>query len=1229
MPTAAPDVVVALAGTPTSFDVLANDSGTGLVLDSWTQPAHGSLVHDGGGRFTYTANAAFAGVDGFTYTVRDSQGATATGTVTISVLAPNQDPVAADDVATTTAGTPVDIPVLANDADPDGDPLTISGIGVPAHGSVALRPGQAIRYVPQPGFTGIDRFVYTIEDGRGGIAQATVTVQVGRADAPPEARDDAYTVESGTTAVLDPLANDVDPDGDVLRLVGLEIPAHGRIAVVGGRIHYTPDPGFEGEDGFDYTVADGRGGTATARVRLTVVRPNLPPTAQADVITTTEDTPVVLDLLANDADPDGDPLRLAGLELPAHGQLALAADGTLTYTPDPGFTGQDSFTYTVADGRGGHATATVTITVQPSSALEPRFANGYARRRRILLPPQEVDETLTDFRLLVRFEDPSLRSVAQGGMVESDQGYDIRFEAEDGTPLAHDLLTYDPAAGRLVAFVRLPSWRTGIQTRLHLYYGKPGLATSEADPAATWQGNLAVWHLPDGSDRTGQGRDLTTSGLGTQLFEKLPLATFDGSTSAATLADPGFLSGHPALSLSLLMIPEAAMVGSDRHVLLQGPIDATAQADGLVFRFDDFGGGADADDTWFFVVKTDAGEDAWYQSSAHIHEADVPRLVHLFWQSGQHPGLFLDGRRVPPAWTGRRRADGGFDTQPASGLTAMVPGHALSIGIGSLSAADAFVGRLGLVRFAARVPTATEMLLEARNLYEPWRVYGVGPEERADMDDFPPVASDLVVSTPAGTWVDLPLDEHVFDPEGQSVSPVAVGNPLHGSASVVQGRIRYTPAAGYVGNDSFSYTVADPAGGQAQGRVHMTVTARTGADPASPEYPLPRREVVVRTGAELATALAGARPGDHIILEDGDYSGLYEMRASGTPDDPIVIRARRLLGARIGTRGITFPDAAVHDVMIWGIDFRDCLWMPLNGSRITFRRCRIWPRYKPNGAIAITPRDCSDIRFDYCTFRLYTTDEVRNLFGAGTNPWDDGANYGCVWTYITGADFAAGRYPRRLIFERIRLEGGPSNVPYGAPNCQFIEPGGWPGDTNSDRYPMNWTLRLIWGDVPRDRTVIDIKGSHCLLDRCHIKSRGGSIQIREGWRHEIRRCRFENTALEIQSHGHRLYDVSSYIRLGSGTFRWDDPVTSASVNGWRNAHDIELHNCRGTLNIGHEGNWAYPAEQILVAGHTGTVQQVHAAQVTVVASSPYPASGAVTLTSAEVGHDAPWVGIEG
>ncbi len=292
-----------------------------------------------------------------------------------SAVAPNQSPVALADSAVTLKNVAVTIDVLANDYDPDGDPLTITQVTTPSTGSAQIILGKEIRYTPASGFTGIATFSYTISDGRGGTASAGVTVQVLAGDTapvvnnPPVAVDDFFEVMQNQSGTVNVTANDSDPDGDPLTVTSVGSPSHGSASIVSAHsVLYTPAAGFHGSDVFSYTISDGLGGTASANVYVTVKQAeNQAPVASPDFATTEANKHVDIDVLANDYDPDGDPLKIVFISAPPNGTASLFKE-FIRYRPKNGFTGTDIFNYTINDGRGGSASAQVTVTVVGKSA---------------------------------------------------------------------------------------------------------------------------------------------------------------------------------------------------------------------------------------------------------------------------------------------------------------------------------------------------------------------------------------------------------------------------------------------------------------------------------------------------------------------------------------------------------------------------------------------------------------------------------------------------------------------------------------------------------------------------------------------------------------------------------------------------------------------------------------------------------------------------------------------
>lgn len=183
---------------------------------------------------------------------------------------PNTSPVAVNDSATVAASGVVDVYVRSNDSDANGDTLTVTSVGTPSGGGSAVIQGGGthVRYTA-PSTAGTKTFSYTVSDGKGGVASATVTVTVTSSNQAPVARDDATgPVYSGEAVYIDVLANDTDADGDPLTITGIQNSTNGSADIQDGYIVYSSN--VQGTMYFDYTISDGRGGTSTATVLVDV-----------------------------------------------------------------------------------------------------------------------------------------------------------------------------------------------------------------------------------------------------------------------------------------------------------------------------------------------------------------------------------------------------------------------------------------------------------------------------------------------------------------------------------------------------------------------------------------------------------------------------------------------------------------------------------------------------------------------------------------------------------------------------------------------------------------------------------------------------------------------------------------------------------------------------------------------------------------------------------------------
>src|SRR6185312_11315708 len=347
--------------------VLGNDTdpdGDTLSVASVTQGTHGAVVINPDKSVKYTPAANYNGSDSFTYTVSDSNGGTATGTVTVTITAVNDAPVANADAATVAEDGTVNVAVVGNDTDPDGDTLSVASVTQGAHGAVVINPDKTVKYTPAANYNGSDSFTYTASDGNGGTATGTVTVTVTAVNDSPVANADTATVAEDGTVNVTVLGNDTDPDGDTLSVTSVTQGTHGAVVINPDKtVKYTPAANYNGSDSFTYTVSDGNGGSATGTVTMTITAVNDSPMANADVATVAEDGTVNMTVLGNDTDPDGDTLSVASVTQGTHGAVAINPDKTVKYTPAANYNGSDAFTYTVSDGNGGTATGTVTMTI--------------------------------------------------------------------------------------------------------------------------------------------------------------------------------------------------------------------------------------------------------------------------------------------------------------------------------------------------------------------------------------------------------------------------------------------------------------------------------------------------------------------------------------------------------------------------------------------------------------------------------------------------------------------------------------------------------------------------------------------------------------------------------------------------------------------------------------------------------------------------------------------------
>jgi len=262
--------------------------------------------------------------------------------------------------------------VLGNDNELNGNPLTALLVSTTTNGSLALNPDGSFSYTPNPHFNGTDSFTYRADNGSATSNSATVNITVIAVNDIPVASNDAYVVmEDNSLVVAAPgvLANDNDDDASTtLTAMLVTTTSNGTLTFnPDGSFEYTPNTNFDGNDSFTYKALDAANAESNvAMVTIAVNALNDAPVANNDNYSTNEDNQIVMPapgVLSNDTDIDSPTLTASLVDNPLYGAVTLNTDGSFTYTPNPDFNGNDSFTYRANDGTYDSNVAMVTIAV--------------------------------------------------------------------------------------------------------------------------------------------------------------------------------------------------------------------------------------------------------------------------------------------------------------------------------------------------------------------------------------------------------------------------------------------------------------------------------------------------------------------------------------------------------------------------------------------------------------------------------------------------------------------------------------------------------------------------------------------------------------------------------------------------------------------------------------------------------------------------------------------------
>jgi VCBS repeat-containing protein len=749
-PVANGDSATTHSGKSVAVNALANDvdaDGNILTITSTTLASGTGTMSALNGIITFTPATNFVGTAVINYTISDGFGGTSNGTLTITVTA-NTVPIAVNDVINANPQSTIYIPVLANDSDADGDVLTISSVSRTSGQGSASITGREILFTA-PNSNGVTVLSYTISDGSGGAATASVTITTA-ANTAPVAVNDAASTSTGTTVDINVLANDSDANGDALIISDVVVTSgSGTALAVNGRVRFIPDANFQGTATVTYTIDDGRGGTATAVVTISVIA-NSAPVAAADSHSVAEDGVLIINgkgVLTNDSDAEGNTLTAQLVANPTHGALTLNSDGSFTYTPNANFSGSDSFTYRASDGALTSNAVAVSITVTPVNDAPVAAGEAYTLAEDTVLSvsspgilANDTDVESTPLAAVL------VESVSYGTLTLNPNGSFVY--SPNANYAGTDAFTYRVSDGAL---------SSGIVTVLLTVTGSNDAPVAAADPFTVLEDEVLSVPAPgvlandtDVDSATLSAALVNTVANGTLAFNSngsftyTPAPNFAGTDSFTyAVTDGGAISQTVTATIVVKAVNDAPVARADAYFASHGST---------------------------LVVSTGGLLD----NDSDV-EGDVLSAVLV---------------ESPSSGTLSLNADGTFTFQPASGIS-------------------------GPVTFTYR---ASDGLAISKVMTVTITVENGAPT--AMNDAYTVVAGDTLAVLAPG------LLANDSDPEGAALTASIVTTTENGTLVLNgDGSFTYAASASFAGTDSFSYRVSDGMQESATATVSISVTA--------------------------------------------------------------------------------------------------------------------------------------------------------------------------------------------------------------------------------------------------------------------------------------------------------------------------------------------------------------------------------------------------------------------
>ena len=741
-----------------------------------------------GNQVRYIPPVDFFGEDTFEYTIRDEYGVESSATVTVTVNSVNDMPVAVDDEAQTDEDTPTSIDVTANDSDvEDGsDELTPVIIEGKWGGDAEVVDGE-ILYTPPADFWGEQWIPYYVEDTDGGTSkEATVHIVVSPVNDAPDAVDDLdYEGFEDESLWIPVLNNDFDVDEDPFRIIDVTEPDHGWVdwgdgdfaatagvglAVPSG-ITYHPDTNYFGPDTFEYTIEDPSGATSNATVTVDILPVNDRPITFPDLgIETDEDTPVTIDVTANDFDVEDSPedLRPALKGEPQFG-TAEVVDGQVVFTPAENFNGEGAgFWYTAVDSEG-------------AESLIAQWVDVY------VVSVNDAPDAVDDVGIETPEDEPVLIWVTENDL---DVDNDFFWISAVDQP-TNGFVPWDDGPG-------LQEVQNGFEGEALLYVPDPNYN----GPDSFTYTIMDEW----GAEST------ATVSIEVLPVNDLPLAADDPGN--VTDEDTPISIDVTANDFDVEDLP-----GELLPILGEGPRNGDfAVVDGeIVYTPDpDFFG---QDSFWYFVEDTDEGVsllDA--EVVVEVRPVNDPPVAvddEAGTDEDQAVTISVLENDSPPEVDFEDSISIAGWTNPAHGAVALADAPLVTEAIGAQELVytpdpnyfgpDEF--EYTIIDLLGAEATAT-VYLDVRPVNDPPEA----EDDAAETDEDTPVTIDV-------TSNDTDVEDASAD-----LTITMLSDPEHGAVALVPGGVEYTPDADYSGPDSFTYKVVDTDEGTSTEAANVTVT---------------------------------------------------------------------------------------------------------------------------------------------------------------------------------------------------------------------------------------------------------------------------------------------------------------------------------------------------------------------------------------------------------------------